>query len=144
MKAPRRVGVALGLFACSALFPVGCARERAPESTAAAPAASVAPTTTPSPAPSLPSSLTPDIGAMDAATAVRLLADTTRQLDDTLELAAPDCGAAGVLRDRICALSARICRLAAENSTDRELSARCDDAKPRCARAKTRVAGPCG
>ena len=45
----------------------------------------------------------------------------------------------------ICALSARICKIAEEGGApNAELSARCDDGKPRCERAKSKVAGPCG
>ena len=41
-------------------------------------------------------------------------------------------------------LADRPSQLAAENATDHELTARCEDSKPRCERAKTRVAAPCG
>jgi hypothetical protein len=81
---------------------------------------------------------------MDAATALRALDDATRQLDDTLAAGAPDCATVKLLRDRICELSARICRIAEESAPNPELAAHCADGKPRCERAKSKVAGPCG
>jgi hypothetical protein len=49
-----------------------------------------------------------------------------------------------LLRDRICELAARICRLADENGPSAELSARCADGRPRCERAKSKATGLCG
>jgi hypothetical protein len=92
----------------------------------------------------LPHSLRPAVDTMDAATALRALDEATRLLDDTLGAGAPDCGAVKLLRDRICELSARICRIAGESAPNPELAAHCADAKPRCERAKSKVAGPCG
>jgi hypothetical protein len=140
MNTSRRVR-AVWLFAGCTLCIASCSRERAPESSAGPPVASVA---APASEPSLPSSLKSEFSSMDAATALKSLETTSRLLDDALALGAPDCGAVQVLRDRICALAARLCQLAAENTTEHELSARCEDAKPRCDRARSRVAGPCG
>ena len=148
---------ALVLSLAGALCAFACAHERreapaveslpsaAPPAPAAqlpqGPPASSAPG---APAESLPQSLRPAVDTMDAATALRALDEATRLLDDTLGAGAPDCGTVKLLRDRICELSARICRIAGESAPNPELAAHCADSKPRCARAKERVAGPCG
>ena len=133
----------------AALFALACAQRHE------APAAESLPSAAPAlPAPvssapgasteSLPHSLRPAVDTMDATTALRALDEATRLLDDTLGAGAPDCGTVKLLRDRICELSARICRIAGESAPNPELAAHCADAKPRCARAKDKVAGPCG
>jgi hypothetical protein len=81
---------------------------------------------------------------MDAASALRALDEATKLLDDTVSAGAPDCATVKLLRDRICELAARICRIADESGPSAELSARCADGKPRCDRAKTKATGLCG
>jgi hypothetical protein len=54
-----------------------------------------------------------------------------------------DCARAFLLRDNICALAARICKLAGSDPTDASAPVRCEDARGRCQSARTRVAGPC-
>ncbi|HEX4338543.1 MAG TPA: hypothetical protein VH062_21710 [Polyangiaceae bacterium] len=157
------LGVAGALAVAGAM--TACARERqsAPAAAEAPPAPSVpgatpggavtddlarkgaAPSTelAPSPATSLPSSLRDEVNGMDAATAFRALTAASRSLDDTLGASAPDCATARILGDRICALASRLCHLADESPPDAELRAHCDDGKPRCGRARTRVASAC-
>ena len=145
---------ALVLSLAGALWAFGCARREAPAESlpSAAPASPPAPLPQGAPASSapgasaeqLPQSLRPAVDTMDAATALRALDEATRLLDDTMSAGAPDCGTAKVLRDRICELSERICRIAGESAPNPELAAHCADATPRCERAKSKVTGPCG
>jgi hypothetical protein len=82
-----------------------------------------------------------EVEAMSLAQAEAALARADRELGDALMLAVPDCDRARGLRDRICELSGRICRIA---DTDPESAARCEDSRQRCSRAGTRIAGQCG
>jgi hypothetical protein len=91
----------------------------------------------------MPSSTRPVEVTTDPKLAVKQLAQATKELDDLLAAGAPDCGAAKTLRDRICALAARICELA-ERNKDPELNQRCEESKASCKRATTRVARVCG
>lgn len=77
---------------------------------------------------------------MDLTSLERDLSRAAKELDDTLSLAAPDCGLARTLRDRICELSDRICKLA---ESDPSIGPRCDDGKNRCAEAKKTVGVQC-
>jgi hypothetical protein len=54
-----------------------------------------------------------------------------------------DCARAFLLRDNICGLAARICKLAGSDPTDASAPARCEDVRARCQAARARVAGPC-
>jgi hypothetical protein len=61
-------------------------------------------------------------------------------------MAAPeavDCARAFLLRDNICGLADRICKLVEGRSPDAPAPARCEDARARCRSARVRVAGPC-
>lgn len=67
------------------------------------------------------------------------------ELDQALALGeAVDCGAARDLRDRICDLSERVCRIASRHPEEPEAGERCDDGQIRCDRAKSGVLGRCG
>ena len=74
--------------------------------------------------------------------AERELALVEKQLGDALALAAPDCDVARGLRDRICDLSERICKLT-EATADGTVKERCDDGRRRCGHAKETVASRC-
>jgi len=91
----------------------------------------------------LPSSLRGDVTAMDFTSATGQLAETARQLDDTLALSTPDCPLAHALRDRLCELSAHLCALADKDPGAAAVRAACKDGGERCDRAKERVPTQC-
>jgi hypothetical protein len=127
------------LVAIPLLVVASCARGRVEE--ASRPAASSAPRPAASSAP-FPGSARSSVDVMSQEEAERELALAERQLGDALALAAPDCDAARALRDRICELSARICKLA-EATADGTVKERCDDGKRRCGLARGTVGERC-
>lgn len=56
----------------------------------------------------------------------------------------PDCDLARDLRDRICDLADRICDIAGRHPEHGDVSAKCEDGRGRCDRARERVAESCG
>lgn len=123
----------------STLVVAGCARSERPVERAEPAALESAS----SPKPESKELLRPsrgDVGDMDLPAAERALAQATRELNDALALAAPDCGLARTLRDRICELADRICRL---GESDPTVAAHCADGKSRCSDATTRVGSQC-
>lgn len=121
------------------LLAASCARSTS--ESAPAPAAPSAPAAAPKGA-ALPGSARSNVEEMDLETAARELAIAEKQLGDTVALAAPDCELSRSLRDRICELSARICKLT-EVSAEPSVQERCTDGKQRCERARRTVSARC-
>ncbi|HVU04621.1 MAG TPA: hypothetical protein VHE30_22840 [Polyangiaceae bacterium] len=84
-----------------------------------------------------PSSIRDEVERMDLPAARAALSDAVQKLDQAVQLASPDCPTARSLRDRICELSGRICRLTSGPDP------LCKDSSARCESAKTRVASEC-
>jgi hypothetical protein len=82
----------------------------------------------------------PKTGATDLETQTSALLQASKELDHALALAAPDCGLARTLRDRVCEIADRICGLRDPNPN---VQVRCEDGKTRCASAKARVREHC-
>jgi len=68
--------------------------------------------------------------------------EADRDLRASLELAQPDCGAAGEHVERLCELAERICEIA-EDTGDPGAGDRCTDGTARCERGRTRYADRC-
>jgi hypothetical protein len=62
----------------------------------------------------------------------------------TAEAAPPDCARARLLRDNVCALSAKICDLVSREPAIADGSRRCQNGRTRCQAARTRVSARCG
>jgi hypothetical protein len=67
----------------------------------------------------------------------------TSDLDGAMELASPDCGRAGELRDAICDLADRICSIADDNPEHEDVAGQCEDGQSRCESARDRVDQRC-
>lgn len=80
-------------------------------------------------------------GELDALRAE--LQATYASLGHALELAQPDCESAGQFRDRVCALSEQICRLAEQQPTP-SANATCTDGRERCRESHKRFDESCG
>ena len=63
--------------------------------------------------------------------------------DGAMELASPDCGRAGDLRDAICDLAERICTISDDNPEHEDVVDQCTDGRSRCDTARTRVGDRC-
>jgi len=63
--------------------------------------------------------------------------------DGAMELASPDCGRAGQLRDAICDLADRICNIAEDNPEHTDVADQCQDGQSRCDSARNRVGDRC-
>jgi hypothetical protein len=139
--APRRswalTSIALGI----ALDLSSCSRSERPAEHRAAPATAASAA---EPAKAAPADLLDERrrnpGDMDLSAAERGISRAAKELDDTLALASPDCGLARTLRDRICEIAVRICKL---GESDPSIGPRCDDGKNRCADARKRRGAQC-
>ncbi len=90
----------------------------------------------PAPPPSEP---TPMVAASEEWNA---LLEADADLDASLELAQPDCGAAADHLERLCELAERICEIA-EDTGDQGAQDRCTDGTVRCERGRTAHADTC-
>jgi len=70
------------------------------------------------------------------------LIETGADLNASLELAQPDCGAAGEHIERLCELAERICEIA-EDTGDQGAGDRCTDGTARCERGRSAYEDAC-
>ncbi len=68
--------------------------------------------------------------------------DFSGDLDDAFE--ATNCDCAADLRDAMCDLADRICDIAGRHPEHTDVTAKCNDGRSRCERAKTDVESHCG
>lgn len=112
MNRPRRVGLLAAVVVCGAAACASVAHER--------------------PGPTTPAASADEQELAGAYDQLRRADADLRDAQAQAQAATPDCARVGPLRDNICALAARICRIADRQGAGSTATEQCADGKARC------------